>query len=148
MELGRMRRLAACTIAAGALVPAGAGAALACDGGHHNDNGVKAAEFTVSHHGCHSNVLAVASNYLGLSRDAIKADLKSGQTLGQIANGTAGKSESGLVAAYVAAFATKLDAKVAAGKLTAAQESAILPHVQAWAQAIADAQWTHFWWHH
>jgi len=142
MELGRMRRLAACTLVAGALVPAGAGAALACSGGHHN--GVKAAAFTVEHHGCRSNVLAVASSYLGLSAATIKTDLRNGESLGQIANATSGKSSAGLVDAFTAAFKAKLDTKVAAGKLTATQESTILTNIQPWLQKLVDATWT---WH-
>lgn len=141
MELGRMRRLAACTFVAGALVPAGAGAALACGGGHHQ-NGVKAAAFTVRHHGCHSNVLAVTSSYTGLSVATIKADLRSGESLGQIADATPGKSSAGLVGAFTAAIQTKLNTKVSDGKLTADQESAILTNIQPWLQKLVDATWT------
>src|SRR5689334_13213230 len=128
MELGRMRRLAACTLAVGTLVPAAAGAASACDGGH-NGSGVQAASFTADHHmgfGWKHQVLSVASSYLGLSTDTIVADLKAGQSLGQIADATAGHSSAGLVSAYVSALQTKLDAWVAAGKLTTAQEATIL----------------------
>jgi hypothetical protein len=145
MELGRMRRLAACTLVAGTLAPAAAGAATACDGGHHDSNGVKAASFTSDHHlgfDSKSPVLSVASSYLGLSTDTIKTDLKSGQSLGQIANATAGHSSAGLVSAYVSALQTKLDASVAAGKLTTAQEATILQKSQPWFQKLVDATWT------
>jgi hypothetical protein len=142
-----MRRLAACTIVVGALVPTAAGAASACNGGHH-DNGVKAASFEMKHHGSAKHeVLSVASSYLGLSTDTIKADLKNGQSLGQIADATAGHSSSGLVAAYVSALQTKLDTWVAAGKLTTAQEADILQKAQPWFQKLVDATWTghHMW---
>ena len=55
MELTRMRRLAVCTLVVGALAPAGAGAALACHGGQHDNNGVKAASFTMRHHFGHQD---------------------------------------------------------------------------------------------
>jgi hypothetical protein len=62
-----------------------------------------------SHHG----VLAAASSYLGLSRAQLLSDLGSGKTLGEIAAATPGKSESGLVAALVAAARSRLHASEA-----------------------------------
>lgn len=146
MELRRMRRLAACTVVVGALVPAAAGAASACDGGHH-DSGVKAASFEMKHQSSKHGALSVASSYLGLSTDTIKADLKNGQSLGQIADATAGHSASGLVAAYVSALQAKLDTWVAAGKLTSAQEADILAKATPWFQKLVDTTWTshHMW---
>lgn len=144
MELGRMRRLAACTIVVGALAPAAAGAATACNGGHH-DNGVKAASFTAMHHfgfGWKHQALSVASSYLGLSTGTIAADLESGQSLAQIANADPGHSASGLVSAYVSALQTKLDAWVAAGKLTSTQEADILQKAQTWFTNFVNATWT------
>lgn len=146
MELRRMRRLAACTLVVGTLVPAAAGAASACDGGH-NGNNAKAASFATYKHagfgfGFKHQALSVASAYLGLSTDTIVADLKAGQSLGQIADATAGHSSAGLVAAYVSALQTKLDAVVAAGKLTTAQEANILQKAQPWFQKLVDATWT------
>ena len=153
MELGRMRRLAACTLVVGALAPAAAGAASASDGGHNGNNDVKAASFTMERHGGFGwgwkhHVLSVASSYLGLSTDTIVADLKSGQSLGQIADATAGHSSAGLVSAYVSALQTKLDAWVAAGKLTTAQEADILQKAQPWFQKLVDATWTSHEGHH
>lgn len=144
MRLGRMRRLAAATVIVGALVPAGAGAATACDGGHldRTTAGVYAAKHTLfGRH--HRGVLTVASNYLGLSRATIVGKLESGESLAQIANATPNKSDGGLVDAYTAAIKAHLDRWVAAGKITSARESAILTRVQPWIVRLVNARWTH-----
>ena len=64
--------------------------------------------------------------YLGVDLKTLFTQLHSGKTLAEVANATPGKSASGLVDAVVAATKTKLDAQVAAGKLTAAQETSFL----------------------
>ncbi len=46
--------------------------------------------------------VAVAEQYLGLSSTALRADLHSGHTLSQVADGTAGKSAQGLINAVMA----------------------------------------------
>jgi UDP-N-acetylmuramate-alanine ligase len=74
-------------------------------------------------------LLAAAAQYLQLDRAALATDLRSGQSLAQIANAR-GKSVSGLEAALVAAVKTKLDAAVSAGRLTAANERRVLARVQ------------------
>jgi energy-converting hydrogenase Eha subunit B len=76
----------------------------------------------------------------------IKADLKAGQTLAQIANATPGKSAAGLVAAIMASLKTKLDAAVTAGKLSATTESAIMTRLNTKVTAVVNGQW-HWWWH-
>jgi hypothetical protein len=140
-----MRRLAAGAVIVGALVPAGAGAASACDGSHHSDHGVAGVSYTLKQdrHGHRYGVLNVAVSYLGLSKDTIKADLKSGQSLADIANATSGKSADGLVAAYAAALKTKLDAWVAKGKISSTQESDILAKAQPKIVAFVNAHWAH-----
>jgi hypothetical protein len=138
-----MRRLAAGAVIVGALIPAGAGAATACDGGHHD--GVAAATYTMRHTfgAHHRGMLAVASRYLGLSRTAIVAQLKAGKSLADIANATTGKSADGLVDAYMDALKARLDHWVSEGKLSAAKEAAILARVQPWLVKLVDAHWTH-----
>ncbi len=141
MRPGRIRRLAAGAVLVGALVPAGAGAATACNGGH--TNGVRAASHTVRHDLRAHGVLAVASSYLGVPAATIKADLKNGQSLADVANATAGKSSTGLVAAYTAALKAKLDKWVANGKLTSAKEAEILTAAQPWLTKLVSAHFTH-----
>jgi hypothetical protein len=67
---------------------------------------------------------AIAS-YLGLTAAELGTQLQSGKTLAQVATAQ-GKSVSGLEDAIVADATTHLDAGVAAGKLTAAQEASML----------------------
>jgi hypothetical protein len=143
-----MRRLAAGAVVVGALIPAGAGAASACDGGHHG--GVAGASYTRSweHHHMHGThgVLAVAVSYLGLSKATIVTDLKNGQSLADIANATSGKSESGLVDAYSAALKAKLDAWVAAGKIDTAKENEILSDAVPWITKLVETHFTGWHW--
>jgi hypothetical protein len=61
---------------------------------------------------------AAVRDYLGLTPRQLHSRLRAGQTLAQIANATAGKSEAGLVAAIVAARQARIGAASAAGKLT------------------------------
>jgi hypothetical protein len=68
---------------------------------------------------------AAIATYLGLTQAQIQSDLKSGQTFAQIAVAQ-GKTASGLEAAIVADAKTQLDAEVAAGTLTAAEETTML----------------------
>jgi hypothetical protein len=142
-----MRRLAVGTLVAGALIPAGATAANACDG-HHG--GVAGASYTVRawHHDMHGGhgVLAVAESYLGLPKETIFSDLKSGQSLADIANATSGKSAAGLVDAYSAALKTKLDKWVAAGKIDTAKESEILADATPWITKLVNAHFTGWHW--
>ncbi len=73
---------------------------------------------------------AAIATYLGLTSDQIRTDLKSGETLAQIANAQ-GKTVSGLEAAIVADATTNLDAAVTAGKITSAQEATMLANLKA-----------------
>jgi hypothetical protein len=141
VRLGRMRRLAAGAVVVGALIPAGAGAASACDGGHHG--GVAGTSYTVrgwEHHG--HGLLSVAESYLGLPKSTIVDDLKAGRSLGEIANATAGKSAAGLVDAYEAALKTKLDRWVAAGKIDTTKENEILAAAAPWITKLVNAHFT------
>jgi hypothetical protein len=133
-----MRRLAVATAAVGVLVPVGAGTAAACNGGHSND---QAAATAFAHHENVGGLFAAAQSYLGLSSDTLEADLKSGQTLAQIADATSGKSSAGLVDALNAAAKAKLDPLVAAGKLSSDQETAILAKVATSVNQLVSMSW-------
>ncbi len=74
-------------------------------------------------------LLRAAAQYLQLERATLADNLRSGQTLAQIANAR-GKSVSGLEAAMVAAVKAKLDAAVTAGRLTSTREQRVLARVQ------------------
>jgi hypothetical protein len=108
-------------IAAGAAVAVlafGAGAAMADGHGGAHRNAAPAL--------ARAGGTNVVTGYLGITASQLRADLKSGQTLAQIANATPGKSAAGLVQALTAAVKTRLDAAVAAHRLTAAQEQFVL----------------------
>jgi hypothetical protein len=65
-----------------------------------------------------------AARYLGLRPAALRAELRSGETLAQIASSTPGKSEAGLTAALVGVAEQRLAAAVSSGKITQARASA------------------------
>ena len=66
--------------------------------------------------------LDAAASYLGLTEAQLPSELESGKTLAQVAQAH-GKSASGLVDALVADMKQHLDAAVAAGRITKAQET-------------------------
>ena len=84
--------------------------------------------------GLHANgfgvrgTLGAAASYLGLSDAQLLSDLRSGQTLAQIAKAR-GKSVAGLQQAITAAIKARLDKAVAAGRITQAQENKILSRI-------------------
>ena len=69
--------------------------------------------------------LQTAADYLGISVSDLVADLKAGKTLAEEATAK-GKTVDGLVQAMLAPLKTKLDKSVAAGDITAAQETTVL----------------------
>ncbi len=64
-------------------------------------------------------------DYLGLPADQVKAQLKAGKSLGEIANATPGKSRDGLLGALDDAAAARIKAAVDAGKITQSQAEAL-----------------------
>ena len=74
-------------------------------------------------------LLAAAAQYLQIDRATLAKDLRSGQSLAQIADAR-GKSVGRLEVALVAAVRTKLDAAVSAGRMTSVREQRVLARVQ------------------
>jgi hypothetical protein len=70
-----------------------------------------------------------AAAYLGLTPAELRAQLENGKTLAQVA-ADQGKPVEGLKAAILAGAKTKLDAAVAAGRITAAQEQKMLDDLE------------------
>jgi hypothetical protein len=66
-----------------------------------------------------------AASYLGLSITQLRSDLQGGKTLAEIAVAQ-GKTSAGLVSALLSTDTSTLSAAVSAGKLSSAQESAML----------------------
>jgi hypothetical protein len=116
----------------------GGGAALAAAGhGHAPGRAASRATGMPGHPGPGAQLQA-AADYLGISVATLKADLQSGETLAQVADSTGGKSASGLISALVASEKSKLDAAVAAGKLTQAQEDKLTANLQQRVTALVD----------
>jgi hypothetical protein len=69
--------------------------------------------------------LSAAASYLGLSERQVRDQLETGKSLAQVAKDE-GKSVDGLVAALKERLKSRLDAAVAAGRVTKAQEDEIL----------------------
>jgi hypothetical protein len=74
-------------------------------------------------------VVRLSARYLGVAPTALRADLRSGQTLAQLASAN-GKTASGLEQAVVNAVKTRLDQAVAAGNLTTQDETTVLGNLQ------------------
>lgn len=72
--------------------------------------------------------LDAAATYLGVSASTLSSDLAGGKTLAQVAKAQ-GKTADGLAGAMVAAQKKQLDAAVAAGRLSQAQEQAIVSNL-------------------
>jgi uncharacterized coiled-coil protein SlyX len=109
------RKIAA--VAAAVLAVFGAGGAVAAS--KHGGPGGKALGAR------HGGELDAAASFLGLTAAELKSQLVAGKTLAQVATDR-NKSVADLVAALKAAEVKKLDAAVAAGRLTAAQEATIV----------------------
>ncbi len=78
------------------------------------------------------NAMKTSAEYLGLTGEQLKEQLKSGKSLAKIAATTPGKSRDGLIAALTNAAEAEIKAALAAGKITPAQaEEARTPHTVA-----------------
>jgi hypothetical protein len=84
--------------------------------------------------GPHVDKLDAAASYLGLTEAQLRSELDGGKTLAQVAKDH-GKSVDGLVDALVAGLKKHLDAAVAAGRITKAQEDQFLAEAK---QRITD----------
>ena len=94
-----MRRIRIALVLIGVLALVGGGTALAekSRGSTHHDGPMPAMQ------GGPGGLLGSAATYLGTTPTTLFTQLRSGETLAQIANGTSGKSAAGLIAALVAA---------------------------------------------
>ena len=82
-----------------------------------------------------------AEDYLGISAATLRTGLASGKTLAQIASATPGKTAEGLKAAVLATAKTRLDAAVASGAITSAQESARLARLSDRIDVLLSRTW-------
>jgi hypothetical protein len=118
----------------GALAVAGTASASSLHRGHGKQRfAVHTARVSVGP----GSELAAAATYVGLDKRALLAQLKGGKSLSEIAVAQ-GKTSAGLVNALVAPAKLKLDAAVAAGKLSATQETTILTRLTTRVTALVD----------
>lgn len=99
------KRRIAVLVALVAVLAGGTAVALGATGGsssrpHHGRHGARR----------HAPLLGAAASYLGVSAVQLRADLRSGETLAQVAASTPGHTEAGLIAALVAARSHALTA--------------------------------------
>jgi hypothetical protein len=85
---------------------------------------------------------AAAASYLGVSKKELRAKLRAGETLAQLAESTPGRSRAGLIAALLDVRRQRLDAKVSQGELTSAQEQKRLARAEARIGARVDRPFT------
>ena len=81
------------------------------------------------HGGFHHVDLSAAATYLGLTETALHTRLENGDTLAEVAKAQS-KSVDGLVDALVASAKADLDDQVEAGRITAAQRTAMLANLE------------------
>lgn len=74
--------------------------------------------------------LIVAAHYLGRTPADLRAELRSGHTLAQIADATPGRSAAGLATALLAARRERLDLARQAGRISAKREQQMLAKAQ------------------
>jgi hypothetical protein len=75
------------------------------------------------------DALKESVSYLGIPAEQVRRQLVAGMSLGEIANGTAGKSRDGLLGDLDAAAAARITAAVDAGTITRAQADQLTPKV-------------------
>lgn len=86
--------------------------------------------------------LHAAADYLGLTAAQLRSELESGKSLAQIAQAH-GKSVSGLVDALVATAKERIDAAVAAGRLTRSQGDEMLNRLRERIESRVNATGSH-----
>jgi UDP-N-acetylmuramate-alanine ligase len=77
-----------------------------------------------------ASLLRVSAKYIGVKPQALRAELKAGKSLAEVAT-SHGKTAAGLKAAILKPIQTRLDRAVAAGRLTSVQAQARLDRLSA-----------------
>ena len=117
-------------VAKNVITPAQEDAIIAALGVEHKDH-PKLREFL-------GDVAKESVSYLGLPAEQVKQQLRSGKSLGEIANSTPGKSRADLIKDLDAKAADRIKTAVAAGKLTQQHAEQLLPKVDAAIEKIVD----------
>ena len=88
----------------------------------------------------HRGIVAVAAQYVGLERSALARELRSGKSLAQVATAR-GKSVDGLKQALLTALKTRVDARVAAGRLPAERAQRLLARAPQRIDRLVNRTW-------
>lgn len=120
-----MIAVAVAAIAAGVIV-----AVLASGGGHAGARSARARANAAAARASGRSEVATAAGYLGLTKTQLRAQLRSGRTLAQIADATGGRSTTGLIEALLSARTAQLNAEVEAKRLSPAAERTRLAHLR------------------
>jgi hypothetical protein len=118
---GKIQRRLAIGVLALAVAGAGSGYALAAGGSSSSAAAVRAAKDGPGG-GPHAAIGAAVASYVGLTEAQVRAQLEAGKSLADIAKAQ-GKTVAGLETAIYNAAKADMDKAVAAGKLTASEES-------------------------
>jgi hypothetical protein len=96
----------------------------------------------------HDSLRAAAIAYLGIGRKALAGDLRSGETLAQIADATPGKSAAGLSQALLEAATRRLGERARTGRLSKSAETARLAKLRTRVQSVLTRSHTRLQAHH
>ncbi|HMD52399.1 MAG TPA: hypothetical protein VKG62_06760 [Solirubrobacteraceae bacterium] len=96
---------------------------IATAGGGHSGGASTKTASTAAHGLGRTGQVAAAAGYLGISRSQLRRDLRSGETLAQVASRTGGHSSAGLIEALYRARAASLIAAGEAEGLSRQQQS-------------------------
>jgi hypothetical protein len=84
--------------------------------------------------------MAMAADYLGISVGDLRQKIADGDTLGEIASATAGKSRDGLIEALVDEAETKIDQAQTNGRITADQAKQLKANLTEHMTRVVDAE--------
>ena len=135
MQITITRRMAVTVVAVLALVGAGGAVAASKSSGTTAQNGPCAGG---PGPGARADFATAVASYLGVTKAELETARDNGTSLAQLATQN-GKTVSGLKAAIYADAKAHLDKDVAAGKLTAAQETSMLANLQSHLDDIVNA---------
>jgi hypothetical protein len=127
---GKLKRNAMLAVAVAAIAAAAIVAAVTSGAGHHGARSAGAHATGQPGRASTPGDLALAADYLGMTRTQLQKQLQSGRTLAQIANATSGKSAAGLVDAIAGTRAARLSAIASVQKLPPAKEKRMLARLR------------------
>ena len=91
-------------------------------------------------HAIQADIVATAADYLGITVGDLRQKIADGDTLGEIANATAGKSRDGLIAALVDEAEANIDQAQTNGRITAEQAARMKENLEEHMTRVVDAE--------